>query len=223
MSKAILGKKLGMTQIFDDVGHCIPVTVLEASPNVVVQKRTPAKHDYSAIQLAFEEIPGRKLNKPRRGTFERLDLKTHRFLREVRLTPEEVDAYKVGDQIDVSIFEGVDFVDVVATSKGKGFQGVVKKYGFAGGTKTRGTHENRRHPGSIGNCEWPGHVFKGHRLPGQMGNKRVTTQNLRLVKVDKERNLLLIKGAVPGGKNALVMVQKAVKKQRAAKKKASLK
>ncbi|MBW2699411.1 MAG: 50S ribosomal protein L3 [Deltaproteobacteria bacterium] len=223
MSRAILGKKLGMTQIFDDVGHRIPVTVLAASPNIVVQKRTPAKHKYSAIQIGFEEIPGRKLNKPRLGTFERLDLKTQRYLREVRMTPEEVDAYKIGDQITVSIFEDGDFVDVVAVSKGRGFQGVVKKYGMAGGTATRGTHENMRHPGSIGNCEFPGKVWKGRRLPGQMGNKRVTIQNLRLLKVDTERNLLLIKGAIPGAKNGLVMVQKAVKKQRSAKKKALLK
>lgn len=212
MSRAILGKKLGMTRIFDETGNQIPVTVLQAGPCKVVQKRTPAKHKYSAIQIGFETVPSRKLNKPGKGVFEKLDLKPHRYLREIRMTPDEVNQYKIGDDITVSIFEDGELVDVTGTSKGKGYQGVVKKYGFAGNTKTRGTHEVRRHPGSIGNCEWPGKVFKGRKLPGQMGNKRITTQNVRIVKVDEEQDLIMLRGSVPGARGGLVVLQKAVKK-----------
>ncbi len=213
MSRAILGRKVGMTQIFDESGHVIPVTVVEVGPCVVVQKRTPAKHRYAAIQIGFEEIPGRKLAKPNRGVFERLELKPQRFLREVRMSAEEVEAYKVGDTITASIFNAGEFVDVVATSKGKGFQGVVKRFGFRGSNATHGTHEYRRHGGAIGCREDPGHIFKGRGMPGQMGNERVTTLNLRLVKVDAEQNLVLLRGAVPGHRGALVLVRKAIKHQ----------
>ena len=211
MSNTILGKKLGMTQIFDASGNRVQVTVIEAGPCVVVQKMTPAKHKYSAIQLGFQEVPGRKLNKPLRGIFEKRDLSAMKHLREVRLTPEEVEAYKVGDQITVSLFEAGEKVDIVGTSKGRGFQGVVKKFGMKGNTATRGSHEYRRHPGSIGMREWPGQVLKGKHLPGQLGNKRITTQNLKLVQVDTEKNLLLIHGAVPGATGGFVVIKKAVK------------
>ena len=144
--------------------------------------------------------------------FEKLDMKPMRHLREVRMTPEEVNQYKIGDEIKVTIFSEGDLVDVVGTSKGRGYQGVVKRYHFGGNTKTRGTHEHRRHPGSIGNCEWPGRVFRGHRLPGQLGNKRVTTQNLKVVKIDEEENLIMLRGAVPGARGGLVMISKAVKR-----------
>ena len=211
MSTAILGRKKGMTQIFDDDGNCIPVTVVEAGPCVVVNKLTEPRNKYSGIQIGFEQVDGRRLNKPRRGVFEKLDMAPLRNLREIRLPAEQVDKYKVGDTIDVSIFSAGEKIDVIGTSKGKGYQGVVKRFGFKGNTKTRGTHEVRRHPGSIGMCEAPGRVLKGTKLPGQLGNKRVTVQNLRLVKVDAERNLLLIRGAVPGGSNGLVMIRKAIK------------
>lgn len=213
MSTAILGKKLGMTRIFDETGNQIPVTVVQAGPCPVVQKRTPAKHKYSGIQIGFETVPGRKLNKPGRGVFEKADMKPLRHLREVRMSPEEVDGYKVGDHIDVSIFAAGDRVDVIGTSKGRGTQGVVKRFGFGGNTKTRGTHEHRRHPGAIGNCEFPGRVFKGRRLPGHMGDKRVTTQNLTVVDIDAGDNLLLLRGAVPGARGGLIMVRKAVKRR----------
>lgn len=211
MSTTILGKKLGMTQIFDARGNRQQVTVIQAGPCVVVQKLTPAKHKYSAVQLGFMEVAGRKLNKPLRGIFEKRDLSPVKFLREVRLTPEEVEAFKVGDQITVSIFEPGDKLDVTGSSKGRGFQGVVKKFGFKGNTKTRGTHEYRRHPGGIGMRERPGRVLKGKKLPGQLGNKRVTTQNLKLVDVDTEKNLLLVGGAVPGANGGFLVVRKAVK------------
>lgn len=211
MSTAILGKKMGMMQLFDDKGNCVPVTLVEAGPCVVVQKRSPAKHKYSAIQIGYEQVPGRKLNKPRLGVFERLDLKPMRYLREIRLPQEEVDNYKVGDNITVSIFTPGEKVDITGTSKGRGYQGVVRRHHMKGNTSTRGTHEHRRHPGSIGMREQPGRVIKGKKLPGQMGNKRVTTQNLTVYKVEEEKNLLYIDGPVPGANGGLVMIKKAVK------------
>ena len=211
MSTAILGKKMGMMQVFDDKGNCVPVTLVEAGPCVVVQKRSPAKHKYSAIQVGYEQIAGRKLQKPRLGVFERLDLKPMRYLREIRLPQEEVDNYKIGDNITVSIFAPGEKVDITGTSKGRGYQGVVRRHHMKGNTKTRGTHEHRRHPGSIGMREKPGRVIKGKKLPGQMGNKRVTTQNLTIFKVEEEKNLLYIDGPVPGANGGLVMIKKAVK------------
>jgi large subunit ribosomal protein L3 len=216
MSKAILGKKIGMTQIFNESGNRISVTVVEAGPCVVLQKLTLTKHKYSAIQVGFGDIPERCLSKPKGGIFKRLSLKPTRHLREIRMTPEQVEAFKIGDSISVSIFSAGEKVDVVGTSKGRGFQGVVKRYHFAGSTRTRGTHEYRRHPGSIGNREWPGKVFKNKKLPGHMGDDRITTQNLVVAKVDAEHNLLLIEGPVPGGRNSLVLVRQA-RKQRVAK------
>jgi large subunit ribosomal protein L3 len=211
MSSAILGHKLGMTRIFDEVGNHVSCTVIEAGPCVVLQKKTPAKHKYSAIQIGFGEVPGKRLSKPERGIFERLSLKPMRHLREVRLTPEQVEACKIGDPITVAVFANGDYVDVIGTSKGRGFQGVVRRYHFAGFPQTRGTHEYRRHPGSIGHRECPGKVWRGKKMPGHMGDIRVTTQNLRVVKVDAEKNLLLLRGAVPGAVGALVVVRKAVK------------
>ena len=211
MLQAIMGKKLGMTQIFDETGNRIPVTVVEAKPNVVITKRTPAKDKYSAIQVGFEEIKPTKLNKPELGHFQKKQLSPMRYLQEFRLTAEEVDAYNVGDQITVEALKDVVMIDVVGQSKGKGFQGVMKRHHFKGNTQTRGTHEYRRHSGSIGMREHPGRVLKGHRMAGQMGNERVTVQKLKLVKIDPERNLLLIHGAVPGAPGGLVVVQKSVK------------
>jgi len=211
MSRAILGRKVGMTQIFDEAGQVIPVTVVQAGPCVVVQKRTAAKHRYTALQIGFDEIAGRKLTKPVRGVFERLELKPQRFLREVRMSAEEVEAYKVGVTIKVSIFAAGEYVDVEGMTKGKGFQGVVKRFHFRGANQTHGTHEYRRHGGAIGCREDPGHIFKGRGMPGHMGHTRVTTPNLKVVKVDADQNLLLIHGAVPGSKGALLFVHKAVK------------
>lgn len=212
MSSTILGKKLGMTQIFDHSGNRVPVTVIQAGPCVVVQKRTQARDAYSAMQIGFDDIPGRKICKPLRGIFEKRQLSPQRFLREIRMKTEDLDDYKVGDKITVSIFQDGQIVDISATSKGRGFQGVVKKFGFRGNTATRGTHEYRRHPGGIGMREHPGHVIKGKKLPGHMGDKSVTTQNLKLIKVDEEKNLLLVHGAVPGASNGLVVIRRAVKK-----------
>ena len=212
MSSAILGTKLGMTQIFDEAGNRVPVTVIEAKPNIVVQKRTLEKHNYSAIQVGFDEVPARKLSKPRQGIFTKLKIANLRNLREIRMSPDEVEAYNVGDTITVEALKDLKLVDVTGISKGKGFQGVVKLFGFKGNTQTRGSHEYRRHPGSIGMCQKPGRVIKGTKLPRHLGNIRVTTQNLKLIKVDPERNLLLIRGAVPGTVGRVVMVQKAKKK-----------
>ena len=212
MSRAILGKKIGTTRIFDEKGNQIAVTVVEAGPCVVVQKLTPAKHSYSAIQVGYQEVPGRIVNKPRLGVFERAGLAPMRYLREIKMNPEEVEKYKIGDQITVSIFQTGEKVDVVGTSKGRGFQGVLKRHHFQGFPKTRGTHEYRRHPGSIGMRERPGRVIKGKKLPGHMGACRITTQNLRVEKVDGDKNLLLIRGSVPGASGGLVIVKEAVKR-----------
>jgi large subunit ribosomal protein L3 len=198
-------------KIFDDAGNTVPVTVIEAGPCVVVQKKTAAKHKYCAIQIAFKEVKPSRLNKPARGQFERLNLKPMKHLREVRLTAEQVEAYKVGDTINVSIFSPGEKVDVIGVTKGRGFAGVVKKYHFAGFPQTRGTHEYRRHPGSIGHREWPGKVWKGKKLPGHMGCEKETTQNLLLVKVDPEKNLLMVRGGVAGAPGGLLIVRKARK------------
>jgi large subunit ribosomal protein L3 len=211
MLKTIMGKKVGMTQIFDEDGTRVPVTVIEVKPNVVVQKRTPQRNQYSAIQVGYEEIASRKLNKPRLGVFTKAKLNNMKYLREIRLSAEELENYNVGDTITADIFSAGEKIDVSGITKGKGYQGVVKRYGMQGNTKTRGTHEHRRHPGSIGMCQEPGKVIKGTKLPGQMGNSKITTQNLKLIKVDVDRNLMLIKGAVPGSPGNLVVIQQAVK------------
>ncbi len=211
MTTAILGRKIGMMQIFDEHGNRVPVTVIQAGPCVVVQKRTLTKDNYSAIQIGFQPVPKRKLNKPELGVFERTGLEPLKVLREIRLSEQEAGNFNVGDKITVGSFKEIGKVDVIGISKGRGFQGVVKKFHFQGFTQTHGTHEYQRHPGSIGMREHPGHVLPGKRLPGQMGNHRVTTQSLKLVKVDEERNILFIRGAVPGAAGEVVLVRPAVK------------
>ena len=211
MTTAILGRKIGMTQIFDDKGNRVPVTVIQAGPCVVVQKRTLTKDNYSAIQIGFQSVPKRKLNKPELGVFERTGLDPVKFLREIRLSEQEASSFNVGDKITVGAFREIAKVDVVGISKGRGFQGVIKRYNFQGFPATHGTHEYRRHPGSIGNREEPGRVVKGKKLPGQMGNIRVTTQSLKFIKVDEERNILLVRGAIPGAAGEVVLIRKAVK------------
>ncbi|MCZ6676258.1 MAG: 50S ribosomal protein L3 [Candidatus Poribacteria bacterium] len=209
MSNAILGKKIGMTQVFDDSGAAIPVTVVEAGPCVIVQIKTDERDGYSAIQLGFGSRNENKVNRPEMGHFRKADVKPHRFLREVRI--DNTEGLSVGSTLDASIFSPGDFVDVTGTSKGRGFTGVVKRWGFAGGNKTHGGEQDHRRPGSIGHSSWPSRVFKGKKMPGRHGAKRVTTQNLQVIQADAERSLLLIKGAVPGPPNGLLIVKKAVK------------
>ncbi len=208
MSKGILGKKLGMTQIFAIDGRCIPVTVIEAGPCVVVQKKTVESDGYNAVQVGFLPKRAERVNKPEMGHFKNAGQGAFYHLKELRV--ENVDDFKPGDQITCDVFTPGDIVDVCGTSKGKGFQGVIKRWNFAGGRATHGSMFHRS-PGAIGCSAWPSRVFKGKKMAGQMGNKQVTTQNLQIVEIRPEQNLLLIKGAIPGPKNSVVAIRKGVK------------
>lgn len=213
--KGLIGKKIGMTQVFDESGVSVPVTVIEAGPCVVIQQKNVEKEGYTAVQLGFEDQKESRLTKAAIGHMKKAGDDLKRILREFRLDADEKVA--VGDVITAGVFEGVNFVDVVATGKGRGFQGVVKRYGFRGGRASHGGGWTRR-PGSIGMCETPARVFKGKKMPGQMGDKRVTTQNLKIVQVRPEENLIFVKGSVPGAKGGIVLIQAALKKEKRGKK-----
>lgn len=208
--KGILGKKIGMTQIFSETGELVPVTVIEATPSVVVQKKTVEKDGYNALQLGFQEKKLEKVNKPLQGHFKKAGNRAFYFLREVRF--DDIEKYEVGQEIKVSdLFKEGDYVDVTGTSKGKGFQGVMKRHNFKGGRASHGSMFHRA-PGSAGSSTFPARVWKGKRYPGHMGNRRVTVQNLRIEKIIEDKNLILIKGAVPGAMNSLVIIKNAIKK-----------
>ena len=208
MKKAILGTKVGMTQMFREDGTMIPVTVVLAGPCPVVQKKT-AEHDgYEAIQVAFKPVREKLVNKPEMGHLKKAGVGAHRYAREFKL--DDTASYEVGQVISADVFANGDKVDVVGTSKGKGFAGNIKRWNQARGRKTHGSHSYRV-AGSMGACTYPGEVFKTKHLPGHMGHERVTVQNLEVVRVDAERNLLLIKGALPGAKGGLLMVKETVK------------
>ena len=209
MAKGILGKKIGMTQVFTEAGNLVPVTVVEAGPCLVVQVKTEEKEGYTAVQLGFGEKKEKQTNKPLKGHFAKAGVKPLRFLREFRISPEEADQYKVGEAIDVSLFKAGELVDVVGQAKGKGFAGGVKRHNFNRGPMSHGSMYHRR-PGSLG-ATGPERVFKGRKLPGRMGGNRVTIQGLEIIKIDPEKNLLLIKGAVPGRNGAFFQVKKSVK------------
>ena len=208
MKKAILGKKIGMTQFFRADGTMIPVTVIEAGPCPVVQKKTVANEGYDSVQLGFAELRDKLANKPRKGHFAKANVKAMRYLREFRL--EDAASYEVGQIVKADVFAEGDKVDISGTSKGHGFQGVVKRHGQGRGRMTHGSHFHRA-PGSMSACSDPSRVFKTKNLPGHMGSEHVTVQNLEVVRVDAERNLLLVKGAVPGAKGGLVTVRSTVK------------
>jgi len=209
MIKGILGKKLGMTQVFANDGRRIPVTVVEAGPCTVVQKKTVASDGYSALQLGFIAKPAHRVNKPELGHFKKAGQGAFQYLRELR--GEGLDEINIGDEIRFdNIFVAGDIIDVTATSKGKGFQGVIKRWNFSGGRATHGSMFHRA-PGSIGASAWPSRVFKGKKMAGQMGNEQVTVQNLQIVEVRPEENLILVRGAIPGAKNALVVLHKGIK------------
>lgn len=209
MMKGILGKKVGMTQIFDDNGVVIPVTLIEAGPCYVTQKKTQDVDGYNAVQLGFGDVKENGVNKPMNGHFKKANAPAVKYLREFKVS--DPGEFEEGQKIDVSIFKVGDKVDVTGTSKGKGFAGVVKRHGFRGGPKTHGQSDRWRAPGSIGAGSTPGRVIKGMRMPGRMGNERVTVQNLRVALVDPEKNILAVRGAVPGGKNGLIIISEAVK------------
>ena len=208
MKKAILGKKIGMTQFFRADGTMIPVTVIEAGPCPVVQKKTVANEGYDSVQLGFAELRDKLANKPRKGHFAKANVKAMRYLREFRL--DDAASYEVGQLVKADVFAEGDKVDISGTSKGHGFLGVVKRHGQGRGRMTHGSHFHRA-PGSMSACSDPSRVFKTKNLPGHMGSEHVTVQNLEVVRVDAERNLLLVKGAVPGAKGGLVTVKSTVK------------
>jgi large subunit ribosomal protein L3 len=208
--KGILGTKLGMTQVFDDKNRVVPVTVVKAGPNVVTQVRTEEKDGYTAVQLAFGAIDPRKVNKPRAGHFAKAGVTPRRHVAELRTA--DADTYEVGQEITAEVFPAGSVVDVVGTSKGKGYAGVMKRHGFKGLGAGHGVQRKHRSPGSIGGCATPARVFKGMRMAGRMGVERVTVQNLTVHAVDAERGLILIKGAIPGAKGGLVVLRSAAKK-----------
>ena len=205
----ILGEKLGMTQVFDENNRMVPVTVVKAGPCVVTQIRTQEKDGYTAVQLAYGQIDPRKVTKPVAGHFKAANVTPRRYL--VELRTDSIEGYSVGDEINAGLFTDGALVDVSGTTKGKGTAGVMKRHGFAGVSSSHGSHRNHRKPGSIGACATPGRVFKGLRMAGRMGHERQTTQSLVVHKVDAERGLLLIKGAIPGPRGGLVLVRSAVK------------
>jgi large subunit ribosomal protein L3 len=209
MLNGIIGRKVGMTQIFEDSGEAIPVTVIQAGPCPIVQLKTQEKDGYQAVQLGFGKQKESRINKPKRGHFAKAGIDSAFVLREFRV--QSLDDVSVGSIVDASVFSEGELVDVTGTSKGRGFTGVVKRWKFAGGKKSHGGEQDLRRPGSIGASATPSRVFKGKRMPGRYGAKRHTTQNLPVIQADPERNLLVVKGAVPGPPNGLLLIRKASK------------
>jgi len=207
--KGLLGKKIGMTQVFDDAGNAVPVTLIEAGPCYVTEIREPARNGYSAVQLGFGDVKPRRMTGGELGHLKRNELPPLRYLREFRV--KELEDLKEGDKLTVEVFETGDRVDVVGVSKGKGFAGGMKRHGFGGGPITHGQSDRQRSVGSIGATSTPGRVFKGMRGPGHMGSARVTSQNLKVALVDQERNLIGVRGSVPGPRGGLVMIREARK------------
>jgi large subunit ribosomal protein L3 len=205
--KGILGRKVGMTQVFDDSGHAVPVTVVEAGPCSVAQVKTPDKDGYSALQLSFGAP--KRVNQPTAGHFDKAGVDPSRHLVELRV--DDVGDYSTGSEIKADVFEEGEMVDVIGVTKGKGFAGGMKRHNFSGLGASHGTERKHRSPGSIGGASTPSRVFRGQKMAGHLGNERVTTLNLRVIKVDPERNLLLVRGAVPGPRNGLVMVRSAIR------------
>ena len=207
--KGLLGTKLGMTQVWDENNKLIPVTVVKADANVVTQLRNAETDGYTAVQIGYGQIDPRKVNKPLTGHFEKAGVTPRRHLVEVRTA--DAESYELGQELSVETFEAGQKIDIVGTTKGKGFAGVMKRHGFSGVGASHGAHKNHRKPGSIGACATPGRVFKGLRMAGRMGNVRQTTMNLTVHAVDAENSLLLIKGALPGARGSVVLVRSAVK------------
>jgi large subunit ribosomal protein L3 len=211
----IIGRKLGMTQVFLDDGSVVPVTVVEAGPCTVVQKKTKEKDDYTALQLGFlQKTKG--VNKPVAGHFKKAETGPFQFLREFRV--ESTEGFELGSKVNLTLFKPGDVVDVMGLSKGRGFAGVMKRHGFHGSPGSHGTHEYFRHGGSVGANTFPHHVFKGHRMPGHYGNQRVTIQNIRVLDVKEDQNLILLQGGIPGSRNGLILIRSATKRKGSASK-----
>ena len=202
----LIGKKIGMTQIFDEKGNVIPVTVIQAGPCRVIHRKNKEKHGYDSIQLGFEEVDEKKVSKPMMGHFKRHNSPAYKYLKEFRL--KMYKDISEGEIFDVSMFEEHELLKITGTSKGKGFQGVMRRHNFHGFKATHGVHESYRGPGSIGQCATPARVFKGKKLPGHQGVDKVSVLNLQVVKVDVEKNLVMVKGAVPGHRNSIVRLRK---------------
>ena len=207
INKAIMGRKIGMTQIFDENDKAVPVTIIEAGPCTVLQKKNSETDGYSAIQVGFYNLKEKQVNKPARGHFKKANVKPLRFIKEFRV--KDIDAYEIGQELKADLFNPGDIIDVVGTSKGKGFAGAVKRHNFARGSMGHGSKYHRR-PGSLA-AKGPARVFKGRKLPGHLGGERVTVQGLKVVKVYPERNLILIKGSIPGPRKGLVIIKDSVK------------
>ena len=208
MKKALIGKKVGMTQIFDENGRIVPVTAIEVGPCTVTQIKTVEQDGYTAVQLGYGDVKESKLNKPELGKFKKSNIAPKKYLKEVRL--DSIEGIKVGDELKADVFAEGDKVDIQGTSKGKGFQGVIKRWGQSRGPMGHGSMYHRR-PGSMGSTSTPGRVYKGKRLPGHMGVDTVTVQNLEIVKVDLDKNAILIKGSVPGNKGSILKIRRTVK------------
>lgn len=204
----LIGKKVGMTQVFTENGQVVPVTVIKAGPCKVIMRKTVETDGYDAIQVGFEEMPEKRVTKPMLGHFKKHNTANYRYLKEFRL--KEYKDVEQGEDFDVTMFVENELVNVIGTSKGKGFAGVMKRHGFAGFQATHGVHESYRGPGSIGQCATPARVFKGRKMAGHKGVERVTVKNLKVAKVDEENNLIMVKGAIPGHRNSLVLIEKAV-------------
>ncbi len=209
MQKGIIGKKMGMTQIFDENGKVVPVTVVEAGPCPVVQKKTPESDGYTAVQLGYGDVSAKKVTKPEKGHFDKAGVAPKRTLREFRLA--DISGMNVGDIVKADVFAAGERVDVVGTSKGKGYAGAIKRWGQHRLRESHGSGPVARHAGSMGSCSTPSRVFKGKKLPGHLGAERVTVQNLKVMKVDAENNLIAIKGAIPGAKGSVVCIFDSVK------------
>ncbi len=207
MVNGMIGRKVGMTQVFDEKGKQIPVTVVQAGPCVVVGHRQKERDGYEAVQIGLvEHIPAKRLSKPRRGQFDKHKLPALRHVKEFTASGDEMPA--IGDKVLADLFQPSEWVDVIGESKGKGFQGVMRRHGFSGGNATHGSMFHRK-PGSIGQAAYPSRVFPGTRLPGQMGNKRITVKNLEVIQVDAEKNLLVVKGAIPGARGAYLTIRRS--------------
>lgn len=213
----LFGKKVGMTQTFDQTGNCVALSVIETGPCVVLDILTPQRNGYSAIRVGFDEQKAQRITRPRAGEFAKADTTPKRFVREIRLSEEELGQFSVGQTLSVAqVFGKGDVIDVTGTSRGKGFQGVMKRHNFSGFRATHGTHEYFRHGGSIGCRLTPGRVYKGRKMPGQMGNKRTTVQNIKIYDVLPEKNLILVRGAIPGAPGGYLQVRLSAKKLRGA-------
>lgn len=207
--KYAIGRKVGMTQVFSENGNLIPVSVIEFEPQVIVQKKTTENDGYEAIQVGFGDIKAKNVRKPRQGHFGKAGVEPKKYLREIKV--ESTEEYNIGDNYDPNVFEAGEFVDITGTSKGKGTQGMVKRHNFQRGRETHGSKMHRT-AGGMGAASYPARVWKNHRMAGKMGNKRVTVQNLEVIRVDNENNFMLVKGAIPGPKKGLVYVKETVKK-----------